>query len=145
MQTILLLRHADIDPPPGNAPDDWPLNALGRARAEELVHVAGSAGVTALYVSEALRTQQTVAPLAASRHIVPRLTPDLSQLVHEVVANNGAVLIAGHSNTVPKMIVAFGAPFADDLVDGHDNLFVVTVADAGAANVVRLKYGAPTP
>jgi hypothetical protein len=55
------------------------------------------------------------------------------------------VLMVGHSNTVPQMITAFGAPFAEPLVHGHDDLFVVTVVELGTASVVRLKYGNRSP
>src|SRR5262245_19970639 len=107
VRTVLLLRHADIDPPPGQAPDDWPLNAAGQARAETLAHVAGGTGITTIYVSPALRTQQTAAPIAAMLGLQPRQVPaTLPQLVQQVLseATAAVVLIVGHSNTVPQMI-----------------------------------------
>ncbi len=145
MKTIILLRHADIDTPPEPAPLHWPLNVAGLVRAQTLIHVVGHAGIAAIYVSEALRTQQTVAPLAAKLGLAPRGTPGTPQLVQQVLADERRViLIAGHSNTVPEIIAAFGAPFAEPEISGHDNLFVVTVVEPGKANVVRLKYGNPS-
>ena len=55
MKTVLLLRHADFVPPPGPAPVSWPLNAAGNARAAELVHVVGAAGITAVFASRPSR------------------------------------------------------------------------------------------
>jgi broad specificity phosphatase PhoE len=61
MVTVLLIRHADIDQPATS--DDPPLNSAGRERAKALVHVAGTAGIAALFTSSFLRTKQTMAPL----------------------------------------------------------------------------------
>lgn len=148
MKTVLLLRHADVDPPPGSAPDTLPLNAAGRERAATLLHVAGNAGVSAIFVSPALRTQQTVMPLAARLGIATTQTPpSLQDFVQEVLSDvaGEVVLVAGHSNTVPQMIDALGAPSPDSPLQGHDDLFVVTVIGEGEAHVARLKYGLPTP
>jgi broad specificity phosphatase PhoE len=144
MKTVLLLRHADINPPNGPAPDDWPLNAEGQARAEARAHVDGAAGVTALFVSAALRTQQTAAPLASELGLQSeQVPPSFPQLVQQVLSDESGnvVLIVGHSNTVPQMINALGAPFVGPPVHGHDDLFVVTVVELNTASVVRLKYG----
>lgn len=147
MKTVFLLRHADIDPPPGPAPDSWPLNTAGKARAKELVHVVGSAGVTAVFASPASRTQQTVGPLLEKLGLPLRIPGPPSALVLEVLSDaaGGVVLVAGHSNTVPEIITALGTPFAGPPVSGHDDLFVITILGPGQATVVRLKYGEPTP
>jgi Histidine phosphatase superfamily (branch 1) len=72
MVTVLLVSHTDIDLPPGSS--DPPLNADGQARARALVHVAGSAGISAIFTSEFVRTKQTIKTLAdrsASRELHP--------------------------------------------------------------------------
>jgi hypothetical protein len=52
------------------------------------------------------------------------------------------VLVAGHSNTVPAIVGALGAPQPAEICDaGYDNAFVVTVPASGPASVVRLHYG----
>jgi len=143
MKTVILLRHADIDPPQGPAPDSYPLNATGLARAQTLVHVVGLAGIAAIYTSGALRTQQTAAPIADQLGLQPRLVPPTAvQLVEQVMGDPSAVtLIVGHSNTVPAFITAFGVPFSGPPLSGHDDLFVLTRVSANSASVVRLKYG----
>jgi broad specificity phosphatase PhoE len=147
MKTVVLVRHADVDPPPEPAPDNWPLNAAGEARAQTLAFVTGNAGVIAIYVSEALRTQQTAAPLAAKLDLQVQIVPDLTHLAQVVLADadGPAVLIVGHGNTVPDMITALGAPAPEATIHGHDDLFVVTVAGPGKASLTYLKYGAATP
>ena len=54
--TILLVRHAEKT----MQGTDPPLSDEGQARAQTLAHVTGEAGVTAIYTSQYLRTQQTV-------------------------------------------------------------------------------------
>jgi broad specificity phosphatase PhoE len=146
MRTVVLVRHADIDSPPDPAPDDWPLNAAGQARAAALAHVVGSAGVATVYVSPALRTQQTAAPVAALLGLQPKQVPDPPQFVQAVLAGpaDAVILVVGHSNTIPEMVSALGAAFPGPPIQGHDDLFVVSVAGAGTAGAVRLKYGSPT-
>jgi broad specificity phosphatase PhoE len=147
MKTVILLRHADIDPPPGPAPDTWPLNAAGNARAEELVHVVGSAGVTAVFASPASRTQQTAGPLLAELGLPLRVPSPFSTIVTAVLSDEagGVVVVVGHSNTVPEIITTLGAPFIGPPLNGHDDLFIVTVLDPGHARLVRLKYGGHSP
>src|SRR3954449_783854 len=106
MITVLLVRHADVDVPPGSS--DPPLNAAGQARAKALLHVVEPAGITALFTSTLLRTKQTVEPLASVLGIVPRLAPEPPEFANLVLSGvaGPTVLVAGHSNTIPLMIAA---------------------------------------
>jgi phosphohistidine phosphatase SixA len=145
VKTVILVRHADIDIPPVPGPDDQlQLNAAGRIRAEAIAHVAGAAGVTAVFTSTALRTKQTAAPLATALGVQAKPVPDsLAQFVTAVMSAAGpAVLVVGHSNTVPQMIAALGATFPGPPIQGFDDLFVVTVAAPNQVGVIRFKYGA---
>jgi phosphohistidine phosphatase SixA len=147
MRTVLLVRHADIDLPPAPDASDPPLNTAGRARAEALAHVAGMAGVTAIFTSSFVRTKQTVEPLAARLGLQPREVSAPPALANEVLSGTaGAVaLIAGHSNTVPETITALGVLPPAPVINARefDNLFVVTVNEEGQAGLVSLKYGKP--
>ncbi|AWM36726.1 Histidine phosphatase superfamily (branch 1) [Gemmata obscuriglobus] len=142
MKTVILLRHADVDAHAGPAPDAQPLNAAGRARAQALARAVGAAGVSVIYVSPAARTQETVAPLAAELGVAPAVTPGPAAFAAEVAAagSGSVILVAGHSNTVPALIAGLGAASPVALVEGHDDLFVVTIG--AGASVLRLKYGA---
>ncbi|AEV83536.1 phosphoglycerate mutase [Actinoplanes sp. SE50] len=137
MITILLVRHADIDLPPVSA--DPPLNEAGRRRAEALAHLLGAAGVSTVFTSAFRRTRETVEPLKmASREM-----PSAATVAHEARAGRygAVVLIAGHSNTVPEVIAALGAPPPAIGETDFDNLFVVTTADDAEPGLLRLKYG----
>jgi phosphohistidine phosphatase SixA len=143
MVTVLLVRHADIDL--SATPDNPPLNSAGEQRAKALVHVAGGAGIAAIFTSSFLRTKETVAPLASRLQIQPREAPDAPILAQQLLsgAAGPVVLVAGHSNTVPEIIAALGAASAAVTI-GHrefDNLFVVTASQSGEASALHLKYG----
>jgi phosphohistidine phosphatase SixA len=141
MTTVLLVRHADIDLPALSS--DPPLNAAGRRRAAGLAHIAGEAGVTAVFTSTFTRTIQTVGPLVARLGQIAHPVPAPAVLAQQVTAGalGSVVVIAGHSNTIPEMIEALGVPAAPVIGEHEfDNLFVVGVV-GGEAALLRLKYG----
>src|SRR5882762_9901737 len=60
--TVILVRHGEKVIDPNNA--DALLTPAGQARAQELIHVLGNAGITAIYATQVTRTQQTAKPIA---------------------------------------------------------------------------------
>src|SRR5205823_9140645 len=70
--TIFIVRHAEKAASGGDNPD---LSEAGRARAETLASMLKDAGVSAIYVTEFKRTQQTAAPLAKMLHLDPTIVP----------------------------------------------------------------------
>ena len=116
--------------------------APGRYRF--LVRAVSAAGVNAIFVSQALRTQQT----ADSAAILLGITPDTISAVNELVGRiksdhqGDVVLVVGHSNTVPAIIEGLGIsspPAIDD--EEFDNLFIVHRHKYGPSKLTRLKYG----
>ena len=130
--TLLLVRHAEKGSGLNPA-----LTTAGENRAEALVHVAEGAGVVAVYATEWCRTALTAEPTAASLGLEIQIQPNATtgdqlagcgvsratalldpsvatsaQLVAHVLSTHrgGTVLIVGHSNTVPAMVEAAGAP-----------------------------------
>jgi broad specificity phosphatase PhoE len=145
MKSVLLVRHADIDLP-ANSPDPA-LNAAGRMRAETLADSVEQAGVTAIFTSALLRTRQTVAPLADRLGILSQEAPESLILAEKIRTGTlgETVLIAGHSNTVPAMIEAFGVvpPIPVITEREFDHLYLVTTAGK-TARLLHLKYGRRT-
>jgi broad specificity phosphatase PhoE len=143
--TVLLVRHADRQ---GNADA---LNAAGTERAEELAHVLEKAGIGAIYSSEAVRTQQTAAPTATLLGLTPTAMPaaDVAGLVSLIRSDHSGqtVLVVGHSNTVPQIIVALGGPTVTIGENEYDNLYVLTLCPCRWQNVklTSLQYGAASP
>lgn len=55
-----------------------------------------------------------------------------------------AVLVVGHSNTVPAIITALGAPPMADLCHGEfASLFVLHLHADGTPRLIRSSYGEP--
>lgn len=149
--TILVVRHAEKTAAP---PADPPLSAAGQARAQTLVEVAGKAGVTVIYATQFMRTQQTAQPLANHLGVtvnVFNVTGNAQQyaedLVDQILSQHSGevVFIVNHSNTVPLIIEELGAnPIPPINEDEYDNLFILTMPSFfGATKIIKAKYGAP--
>ncbi len=143
---MFLVRHGEKAQ---DDPRDPSLSPAGEARAQALVGLLGSAGVTHFFATEFRRTQATLRPLAsaAGREItvVPAADSAALRAAIRALPAGSVVAVAGHSNTVPGMITALGGkPPADTLPDdAYDRLFVVVVpaaADEPAATL-ELRYG----
>jgi phosphohistidine phosphatase SixA len=103
--------------------------------------VLKDAGITAIYVTEYKRTQQTAAPLAAAIRVTPIVikADDATGLAAAIKATKGNPLVIGHSNTVPAAIKALGVPTDVKIGDDdYDSLFVASTGSA--ATLVRLHY-----
>ena len=148
--TIILVRHAEkID-----QSRDPSLSEAGEARARTLAHMVESVGIEGAFVTQFKRTAETLQPMAQALGVeveVFEATRDLdaySREFAEMVLRDYAgrtVITAGHSNTVPLLIAAFGVEVMPVIEDGeYDDLFVVTVDGEGRATLLHLKYGAPT-
>lgn len=142
--TIILVRHAEKAATPAADPT---LTPAGTLRAEALARMVTDAGVRAIVSTQFVRTRATAAPAGAAlglsvETLDARLTPRATADSLLARYRGQAVLIVGHSNTVPAIVEALGAPRPLDICDaGYDNAYVVTVPAAGAATVVRLHYG----
>ena len=128
---IFLVRHAEkVD-----ESRDAALSAAGLARAESLARHLQAAGITAIYTTNFQRTIKTAEPLARRLKLTMTSadTPpaDLMRMIRER-APQGAVLVVGHSNTVPEMLTALGYPTPVQIAaEEFDNLFVVVPRPAG--------------
>lgn len=169
--TVILVRHAEKEP--GGNPS---LTDDGDARALELAEVGGEAGVSAIYATEWCRTVLTAKPLAEAlglkiqvqndpngsilgpvcdpeipQDLVEELPPYIdtpAMLVDHILTNNKrkAVLIVGHSNTVPDLIAELGQGAFDPMGDlmTFDRLFVVTRYNfLLASRLIKARYGQP--
>lgn len=144
--TVVLVRHAEkelstIDNPP-LAPD-------GELRAEHLSQlfgkVSGIGRLQAIYVSDTRRSQQTAAPLAARLHLKPVVLAgsDIAGTAHHALHDHrgGAVLIVGHSNTIPQLIEQMSGIRIPAIADDEfDQIYVLSVPTLGRASLVRLEY-----
>lgn len=143
--TLILVRHAEkVDVPPENKDPD--LSPAGLERAQELVRILGNTGITAIYATQFKRTQQTVKPLAnkVGLPVTQVEAKKTSELVKQIGARNAGevIFIAGHNNTVPEIIAAFGGPQLPIIpTEEYDNLYVLTLQRDGPAKLLKMKYG----
>lgn len=145
-QMVIVVRHAeraDGGATPGNsmtASPDPQLSDAGKARAQKLALMLADAGVMAIYTTEYLRTRDTAAPLAAKIGVTAEvvMARDADALVAKVKSHtSGAVLVVGHSNTVPAIIKALGGSIVSVGDDEYDSLFFV--AANGTTTRIRFK------
>ena len=145
---VFIVRHAEkasaTDPDPS-------LSEAGKERAVALAAALRDARVSGILVTARKRTAETAAPLASAleltMHVVPfgASTPEHVAGVAAAVraAKGAAVLVVGHSNTVPAIIAALGGPRMPDLCDAaYANLYIVRLPVMGAPTLVRAQFGA---
>jgi phosphohistidine phosphatase SixA len=146
--TVFLTRHAERAGGGGAMANDDPLSPAGRERADLLARMLADAGIIKIFVTEYKRTQETAAPLARKLNVVPT---QIAGSNHAALAaairavNSGAVLVSGHSNTLPDIITALGGPAIPKIAeDEFDNLYILTISGKDIT-LTRLHYGAPRP
>lgn len=141
-RAVIVVRHAEkLD-----QSKDPPLSEAGAARASRLATVLRDAQVTALYATEYRRTRDTLQPLAVALGLTVSVVDsgDPVGLVRRIRSDHAdsVVAVAGHSNTVPRILELLGAPppVIQLRDEEYDNLFIVTPRADGPPVVVRLRY-----
>jgi len=157
---VYLVRHGEKATQP---PNDPLLSPDGQARARALADVLAHAGVSAIITTQFARTKLTAAPLAEKLGITPEVVGVTSgtagNLQSQADAARGhiaavaaavrkypgaALLVVGHSNTIPAIVAELGGPKFADLCDGdYDQLFILEVPVSGTPRLVRARFGAP--
>ena len=144
-QTVILVRHAELAGAAMAEPKGLPLSPDGVARAQRLAGVLKDAGVSAIYVTDFVRTQDTAAPLAQALGQAPVVMAkgDAQELVQRLRGQHAAqtVLLVGHTDTLPGLLRALGHP--EDLkIESQDygSIFVVAPREGGRPAFVRLRY-----
>jgi phosphohistidine phosphatase SixA len=160
LDRIYLVRHAEKAGWPTDRDLDafQPLSPAGTARAEALAARLKTAGIVHVYTSRTTRTLQTGVPLALATNVSitaddATTKPDQMDafLTHlrEKHAADKAVLIVGHSNTVPELLVHLGAK-ADCfqrlgitgqpgslLIEGYEGVWTVDLKKPGCEGMAR--------
>jgi broad specificity phosphatase PhoE len=144
-QTVILVRHAELQGEAMAEPKQLPLSEAGEARAKLLASVLRDAGIDAIYVTDFLRTNKTAEPLARAlgKDLIVLPKGDPQQLVQRLAANHAGqtVLLVGHTDTIPGLVKALGHP-VDIKIDAQDygNIFVVTPRNGTTPALLRLRY-----
>ncbi len=162
LETIYIFRHADKAAywPKDRALNAFhPLSRVGIDRAERLAETLTDAEVAAIYTSATPRTLATGMPLAEAAKIPIGPDPrtiredELGAFFDELGkthADDTAVLIVGHSNTVPQLLIHLGAEpscwqrldIADHdgelLIHGYEGLWRVSTSETGCGGLERM-------
>lgn len=148
--TVILVRHAEK----ADNSADAELSAAGVERAKTLVEVVRNAGVSSIITTQYRRTRATAAPASSALGVTPVIVSSSGEAHAQEVADSvrarpgKAILVVGHSNTVPAIIAALGGSAPAPICNSeYDDVFVVTIpADRGApVVVVRSRYGEVSP
>lgn len=139
------VRHAER----ANDSADTSLSIDGQQRALALRDSLQDKGIDSIFATIYLRTQQTAMPL--SEAIDQPLTiyhPDTTfQFVNALKKfRNKDVLVVGHSNTVPEMILLMTGDSVQIGHDDYDDLFKVSISKSLFGTRKKLKkmhYGWP--
>jgi phosphohistidine phosphatase SixA len=141
---VYIVRHAE-KASEGKDPD---LTAAGQARARSIATILQKAGVTHVFSTPTARTRQTAQPLAERSHLpIEIYDPATPQaLVDKVGTLDGAVLVVGHSNTVPDLVRKFGGQPGTEIADSeYDRLYVLVPAAGGGVRTVLLSSPPAAP
>lgn len=140
--TFILVRHAETTGA-GSNPN---LSVDGQARANRLSQILERVNLDAIYSTNFNRTMQSAQPAATAKGLTITTYDPFAPaaLVDQVLLSfpKGAVLVVGHSNTIPDMLnqMVGANTFPAITENEYDNLFVVHISALGEATVTHLKY-----
>ena len=140
-EAVFVVRHAErLDDS-----TDSPLSREGNARADRLADQLRGAQITGVFATQFVRTQETVRPLAKLVDVPVQTVPaaETSALVAKLrgLGAHARALVAGHSDTVPKILSALGCTEPVTIAtDEYDNLWIVVPATSGAPTCVRMRF-----
>lgn len=138
---VVIVRHAEKGM---QMPDDTqtPLTADGEKRAETLARMLDKSGVSIVYSTNYTRSRETVNNYADRKNIAIKNynTPEEVTNLIKSQHTGKAVLVAGHSDTVPRILNGLGVSSAPQIDDEFNNLFIVTIETNGKTSLTQLKY-----
>jgi len=135
---VFIVRHAEKASVGGK---DSELSLEGQKRADALANILQDAQITAVFVTEFTRTQETAEPTARAAHVNPTVIPanDIGVIAEKLRTLNGNALVVGHGNTIPDLLKAFGVAAAVSIPeDEYPEIFAVVLGDA--PQLLRLHY-----
>ena len=142
-----LVRHAEkVD-----ESADPSLSQVGEARANALKNRLLDAGIDSIFATPYQRTQLTVQPLAdaLSEPVTIYGTDTTYQFVQAMKRIRGKdIVIAGHSNTIPEMVLLLTGDSVQIAHDDYDNLFIVKLQWSifgKKKKLTKTTYGAASP
>ena len=128
--TFYVVRHAEKVDNSANPP----LSSLGTERAEDLKQLLADKGISTIYSTNFIRTQNTVKPLADAKGIITQIykaspADSMRAFIEKLKQIKGKnVLVVGHSNTTKYVVNGLFErdTLRSDIPDNDfDNLYIV--------------------
>lgn len=140
---VYLVRHAERA---DDGTSDPPLAIAGRIRVQTLKALLADVDLTHVHSTDWQRTRDTARPFAEEAGVELLLYDprELETLAAEIKATSGRHLVAGHSNTTPRLVAALGGePLGpiDELE--YDRLYILVIQPEGATVTSVLRFGEP--
>ena len=132
---IYLVRHGE-KAAEGKDPE---LTAQGRQRAQNIATMLAKANIAHIFSTPTNRTRQTAQPLAQQNGVPVQLYDPRAprELVAQVKPLTGAVLVVGHSNTLPELVRLFGGQPGAEIADNeYDRLYQLVPGANGSVSTV---------
>ena len=135
--TVYVIRHLQKE-----SGADPILTAEGKAGAAALADLLADKSIKAIYATETRRAMETAAPLAARLKIaiIPYDPGNPAALAKIAAGVKGAILVVGHSNTVPELVASFGG--AEPAAIADDEFGTLYIVHAGSNAVQQVHVGA---
>ncbi len=147
---VFLVRHAEKSAEPAGDPA---LTDEGCLRAEALAAALEDAGIDHVITTQLRRTVDTAALVVKNGNLDPEIVAvrggidDHIRSVADAVRSRPdgeAILVVGHSNTIPAIVGELGGSKFPDLKDDeYATIFIVVLSDAKGPRTIRLTFGAP--
>jgi broad specificity phosphatase PhoE len=149
--TVIFVRHADVDV--ATMAIDTPLTERGQQRAVLLADFLEDfdvvAGVNVIYTTDAVRTQQTAAPLAARLNLEPLVADPyaIERFARRILREHRGdiVLIVTDADAIAPLVDEFHGSKRLPVLgpDDFGELYVVTIPFYGGGKTLRMHYGDP--
>ena len=155
LDAVYLVRHAEKSegwPQDRELDAFWPLSPGGQVRAEWVASRLENSGIAAVYTSRTTRALMTGLPLANRIKVPIAARDDMEAFLPTLGGkhpSDKAVLIVGHSNTIPTLLIRLGAtPDCYEklgivkkgetlFIEGHDGLWKFDLKKQGCEALSR--------
>lgn len=140
---VYLVRHAEKA---DDGTDDPPLAIAGRIRVQTLRTLLADVSLTHIHTTDWKRTRDTARPFAEEAGVEfamydPR---ELETLAAGIMDTPGHHLVAGHSNTTPRLVAALGGDPGGEIDElEYDRLYILVIEPGGSTVTTLLRFGEP--
>ncbi len=147
-KTVILVRHAEKAATPANDPV---LSEKGDERARKLARMLIDTRIDHIITSQLSRTILTAQYVAEARGLRPEIVTVGSDVRAHIRAvadavlarpDGEAILVVGHSNTIPCIVGALGGSKLPDMEDeNYSTVYILTIAPGLDTRTIVSSFG----